>query len=71
MESNRKDKKYWLADNPGIQTRIAEKLGVSASLVSRVYLDRCTSARVAEALARAGAPGFAKSSKRKGVAVCA
>lgn len=67
MESNSREKKIWLVDNPGIQTRIAERLGVSASMVSRVYLGRCTSAKVAGELAKVGAPGFAKL-KRKGVA---
>lgn len=53
-------KRYWLADNPGVITRVAEELGVTQSFVSDVFHRRRTSrdGRVEATLQERGAPGF-------------
>jgi hypothetical protein len=55
-----KDK--WLRENRGVLARIASDLGVSHTKVRFSYSGaiRTVDQRVAQALAEAGAPGFAK-----------
>ena len=54
--------KVWLVTNPGIVTEISRTTGRSASMVYQVLRGDKRSARVAAALAAAGAPGFQKES---------
>lgn len=48
----------WLDENRGRLADIARRLGISGSFVSRVFAMRERSARVEEALALEGVPGF-------------
>lgn len=61
-EDLERDKRYWLADNTGILTRIAKELSVSQVFVSDVFHKRRTSrdGLVEAKLTKAGAPGFGK-----------
>lgn len=56
------DRKIWLLKNPGIVTEISRQTGRSASMVYQVLRGDKRSARIAKALAAAGAPGFEKES---------
>lgn len=53
-------KKYWLVDNPGVLTRIAEELDVTSVFVGDVLYGRrkSTGGVVEKKLAKLGAPGF-------------
>lgn len=53
-------KRYWLADNPGVLSRIATEAGVARSFVSDVFHKRRASKHglVEGKLAERGAPGF-------------
>jgi len=59
------DRRVWLAQRPGIIAELAERLGVSPSMVHGVLTGRRRSKRVADALAAAGAPGFARRPRRR------
>lgn len=55
-------KRYWLVDNPGILTRIAEQYGVTKVFVGDVFHNRRKSrdGQIEHQFAKLGAPGFTK-----------
>lgn len=59
------ERKVWLLKHPGVVQSISREMQVSASLIYQVLRGAKRSARVAAALAAAGAPGFEESSHEK------
>lgn len=57
-------RKLWLLKNPGVIAQISRAIGRSESLIYQVLRGEKRSARVAAALAAAGAPGFRQPERR-------
>jgi hypothetical protein len=67
-EDIERSKRYWLADNPGVLTRIANEFNVKQPFVSDVFHKRRKSEarRIETRLAQLGAPGFEKGKNPNG-----